>query len=52
MIFKTKKVPRHLIIEDDYDSRKKPRMGFFKLAFLTLCVVSLTYVVSVGVMQI
>jgi hypothetical protein len=52
MVFKTKKIPRHLIIQDDYAPYKRPRFGFFKLIMWSAIIISLTYIVSVGIVQI
>ena len=43
--FKDKKIPKHLIIQDEYEIRRKGRFNFLKLAFWTLLLVSLTYAV-------
>ncbi|MDG2174530.1 MAG: hypothetical protein P8M72_00090 [Gammaproteobacteria bacterium] len=52
MIFKTKKIPRHLIIQDEYEPIRRPRFGFFKLIMWSIAIISLTYIVSVGMVQI
>jgi len=52
MVFKTKKIPRHLTIEDDYVPYKRPHFGFFKLVMWSIVIISVTYIVSVGLVQI
>lgn len=43
-IFKERKVPKHLIIHDEYDFRRRSRFNFMKVVFWGLLMVSLTYV--------
>ncbi|MDT8397976.1 MAG: hypothetical protein RQ899_05105 [Pseudomonadales bacterium] len=43
MIFKTRKIPRHLIIRDDYEGPKKGRFGFFALILGALLLAGMTY---------
>ena len=52
MIFKTKKIPRHLIIQDEYEPIRRPRFGFLKVIMWSVAIISLTYIVSVGMVQI
>ena len=52
MVFKEKKIPKHLIIQEDYEVRKRPRIGFFKMLLLLTLVISLTWAVSSGMVQI
>ena len=49
MVFKARKIPKHLIIREEYELRKRPRFGFFRFVLLFTTVVALTYVVSIGV---
>ena len=43
-IFKERRVPKHLIIHDEYDGRRRSRFNFMKVLFWCLLTVSLTYV--------
>ena len=43
MIFKDRKIPKHLIIEDNYEISHRPKFNFLKLLFLTLLLSSLAY---------
>lgn len=52
MIFKERKIPKHLIIQEEYELRKKPRSGFLRIAMLLLLVVGVTYAVSAGMLQL
>lgn len=52
MNFKGRRIPRHLIIEDEYEVRRRPRFGFFRILLLMVVVVSITWLVSTGVVQI
>ena len=52
MVFKTRKIPRHLIIEDEYKIREKPRMGFIRKLTLWVFVLGITCAVSMGLLQI
>ena len=44
MVFKDKKVPKHLIIRDEYGFRARPRFNLIKLIFWSLLLLSLSYV--------
>lgn len=50
MVFKTRKIPRHLIIEDEFEFNEKPKRGIFQKlllwsVFLTLgCFLTLVLV--------
>lgn len=52
MVFKVKKIPKHLIIRDEYELRQRSRFGFFKFVVMVVAVVGLTYVASVGMTQL
>ena len=52
MIFKNRKVPKHLIIHDEYEKKAGNRFGFFKFLLMMVVMVSLTWVVSAGLIQI
>ena len=52
MIFKSRKVPKHLIIEDEYEIRQRPRFRLFKLLVLFILVSSLTLILSVAMVVI
>jgi len=52
MVFKTRKIPKHLIIHDEYDARNKPRFGIMKKLTLAVVILGFTLVVSMGVVQI
>ncbi len=43
MIFKTRRIPRHLIIEDYSPTRRGSRFSILKIVFFTLVAVSATY---------
>lgn len=47
-VFKERKIPKHLIIHDEYDIRRKSRFNFLRLVFWTLLLVSLTYVLIIA----
>ncbi len=51
MVFKDRKIPRHLIIQEEYEIRRRPRFGFLKLVIVTVLLVSLAYIVSISVIQ-
>jgi len=34
MVFKTRKIPRHLIIEDEFEFNEKPKRGIFQKLLL------------------
>ncbi len=51
MVFNDKKIPRHLIIQEDYEIRQRPRFGFLKIVILSVLVISLTYIIGLGVVQ-
>lgn len=52
MVFKDKKIPKHLIIKEEYEFRQRPRFGVFKFVFVCTVVVGLTYAISIGVIQV
>ncbi len=51
MVFNDKKIPRHLIIQEEYEIRRRPRFGFLKVFILGVLVVSLTYIIGLGLVQ-
>jgi len=51
MVFIDKKIPRHLIIQEDYEIRQRPRFGFLKVFIVSVLVVSLTYIIGLVVVQ-
>lgn len=52
MIFKAKKIPKHLIIHEEYEMRKRSRFVFLRFLLLSVAVISLTWIVSIGLVQI
>lgn len=52
MVFKNRKIPKHLIIEEEYDIRRKSRFGFFKMLVVLVVVICLTWIISIAVVQI
>ncbi len=51
MVFKDRKIPRHLIIQEEYEIRRRPRFGLLKVFILGVLLISLTYIFSIGVIQ-
>lgn len=52
MVFKVRKIPKHLIIREEYEIRKKPRYGVLRMLVVSITVIGLTYVISVGMTQL
>ena len=52
MIFRDRKIPKHMIIHDEFDMRKRPRFSYIKVVMVVLAVFVVTYALSVGMMQI
>lgn len=52
MVFKTRKIPKHLIIREEYELRRKRRFGLFKFLLLSAALVSITWIVSIGMVQL
>ena len=52
MVFKDKKIPKHLIIQDEYEVRHRHRFGFIKFVTLTALLISLTWAVSTGLVPL
>jgi hypothetical protein len=52
MVFKAKKIPKHLIIQEEYELRKRSRFGLVRFLLLSVAVISLTWIVSIGLVQI
>lgn len=52
MVFKSRKIPKHLIIREEYELRKKPRFGMFRFLLLFAVVAVMTWVVSIGMVQL
>ena len=52
MVFKTRKIPRHLIIEDEYDFRDKPRKGVFSKVVLWGFILALAYLAGLALLKI
>jgi hypothetical protein len=52
MVFKARKIPKHLIIHEEYELRKRPRVGIFKFVLLFTTVVVITSMVSFGVVAL
>lgn len=48
MVFKDRKIPKHLVIREEYELRRRRRSGLFRFVLVSLVVVGLTYVVSAG----
>ena len=48
MIFKARKIPKHLIIREEYEMRNRSRFGIIKFLLISAAVVALTYIVSIG----
>ncbi len=48
MIFKERKIPRHLIIQEEYELRKRHGTKPFRVVFFLLVVITLTYVAAKG----
>lgn len=46
-IFKERKIPKHLIIHDEYEIRKRSRFSFSKLLMWALTLACLGYVVAI-----
>lgn len=47
-IFKDKKIPKHLIIHDEYEVRRRSKLNLSKLLFLGLLLASLAYVIVIN----
>ena len=52
MIFKDRKIPKHLIIREEYELRNKPRSGILKFIVLFALVASATYAMSAGMIHL
>jgi hypothetical protein len=52
MVFKAKKIPKHLIIHEEYELRKRSRFALVRFLLLSAAVISLTWIVSIGMAQI
>jgi len=52
MVFKAKKIPKHLIIQEEYEIRQRSRFGLTKVFVLSALAIGLTYVISIGMTQI
>lgn len=52
MIFKERKIPKHLIIREEYELRKHPRSGAFKFLVVFVLVSVLTYAFSAGMIHL
>ncbi|MBT5485438.1 MAG: hypothetical protein HOH14_05295 [Gammaproteobacteria bacterium] len=48
MVFKDKKVPKHLIIEEEYEIRQRPRKGFFKVCLLFVFLIAMSLALRFG----
>ena len=48
MVFKDKKVPKHLIIREEYEIRQRPRTGFFKVLLISVLLVALSLALRFG----
>ena len=42
MVFKDKKVPKHLIIREEYEIRQRPRSGFTRVFVFTVFLVGIS----------
>jgi len=40
MVFKDRKIPRHLIIQEEYEIRRRPRFGLLKVFILGVLLIS------------
>ncbi|MFT5320897.1 MAG: hypothetical protein ACI934_001044 [Pseudohongiellaceae bacterium] len=49
MVFKDKKVPKHLIIREEYEIRQRPRTGFFKVCLFFVFLIALSLALRFGV---
>jgi hypothetical protein len=49
MVFKDKKVPKHLIIQDEYEIRQRPRTGFFKVSLFVIFLIALSLALRFGI---
>ena len=49
MVFKDKKVPKHLIIQEEYEIRQRPRTGFFKVCLFFVFLIALSLALRFGV---
>jgi len=49
MVFKARKIPKHLIIHEEYELRKRSSFGLLKFILLFTAVVVFTYVISLSV---
>ena len=52
MVFKDKKVPKHLIIREEYEIRNRSRFGVFKYLALAMLIISIAWVVNIGFQQL
>lgn len=52
MVFKARKIPKHLIIREEYELRRKPRFGIVKFLVFFTIVVALSYIASIGMVQL
>lgn len=52
MVFKTRKVPKHLIIREEYELRRRPRFGVVKFLLFSTLVLGVSYIVSIGMVQL
>ena len=48
MVFKDKKIPKHLIIQDQYEIHQRPRSGLFKIFLVILLLLGLSLLVRFG----
>ncbi len=46
-VFKRRKIPKHLIIREEYATNRKPRFSMMKIIFWGLVLLGLTYGVIV-----
>lgn len=43
MTFKDRKVPKHLVIQEEFEFKQRPKFSFIKLIFWSLLITCLTY---------
>ncbi len=43
MTFKDKKIPKHLILQEEFEFHKKPKINLLKLSFWCLLLIALIY---------
>ena len=52
MIFKERKIPKHMIIREEYELRQRPRSGIFKIIILFGVVAGFAYAASAGMIPV